>query len=270
LLIERYGVVPLGVKFVALDVEFRHLPVGDLHALRIEVAIDLAANLEPLGGRGADDQLDNHLMADQGLATPVLCDVGEQTVLDAVPLGGAGRMVGDCHCQARLIGETLKFALPQPDSCAVGAAAIRGDGQAIRAWIAGLTQFLLPATDAFHREGRGIGINPDTDPAVIGRDVVHPIGSDLAKFRDLEVMHPHGFRLALVTQFAATVLEGDCPEIGGIMPPLQIRAVGWRTPQIVGRTLIRAFRCRPRSGPGAGDRRLAGTIASVATCSSAD
>lgn len=56
----------------------------------------------------------------------------------------------------------------------------------------------------------------------------------------------------------------------GVMPPWQLSAPDCRAPQIGGQPLARASRCKPRSGPGAGDRRLAGTIASVATCSCAD
>ena len=62
----------------------------------------------------------------------------------------------------------------------------------------------------------------------------------------------------------------DCPEIGGIMPPWQIPGLVWRARQTGGRIQNRAFRCRPRSEPGAADRRHIGTIASVATCSFSD
>ena len=47
-MLGRYGVVPLGVEFVALDVEFGHLLVGDLYAFRIKVAVDLANTLRPV------------------------------------------------------------------------------------------------------------------------------------------------------------------------------------------------------------------------------
>ncbi len=79
--------------------------------------------------------------------------------------------------------------------------------------------------------------------------------------------------LALVATAGVMYIVGfnrDCPEIGGIMPPSQIPGLDWRPRQIGGRGLNRVSRCRPRSGPGAGDPRLAGTIASVATCSFAD
>ena len=173
----RDGVVPLGVEFVTLDVEFGHLLVGDLYAFRIKIAIDLAVNFEPRVGRCAADQLNNHLVTDQRLAAPVLRDVGEQSMLDAVPLGGAGRQVGHRYFQAGLIGEALRFSLPQPDPNAVGPTAIGGDGETVRSRIARLAQLVPPTADAFHREGRSVGIDTDTDPAMIGRDVIHTPGS---------------------------------------------------------------------------------------------
>ena len=66
---------------------------------------------------------------------------------------------------------------------------------------------LPPAADALDGEGRCIGIDADIDPAMVGGDVVDAIGRDLAKFRDLEIMHPNRFRLTLGTQLTAGVLE---------------------------------------------------------------
>ena len=63
-------------------------------------------------------------MADERLAAPVLGDVGEQSVLDAVPLAGAGRQMDDRHGEARLVGEALQLAFPQMNAGAVAAAAI--------------------------------------------------------------------------------------------------------------------------------------------------
>ena len=50
-------------------------------------------------------------------------------------------------------------------------------------------------------------VDADTDPAVVGGDVVDPIGRGLAEFGDDEVMHPHRLGLALGAQFAAAILE---------------------------------------------------------------
>ena len=56
----------------------------------------------------------------------------------------------------------------------------------------------------------------------------------------------------------------------GIMPRWPTARSGWRVVERDVITLSRAFHCRPRSGPGAGDRHLFGTSASAATCSCAD
>src|SRR5271166_2188593 len=128
-------------------------------------------------------------------------------MLDAVPLGGAGWQVGHRYLQAGLIGEALQFSLPQPDPNAVGPAAIGGDGQTVRSGITRLAQLLPPTPDAFHREGRSVGIDTNTDPAVIGRDVIHTIRGHLAELRQLEVVHPHRLRILLTTQLPARVLE---------------------------------------------------------------
>ncbi len=56
----------------------------------------------------------------------------------------------------------------------------------------------------------------------------------------------------------------------GITPPSPIACMDWGAARKGCRTPNRARRCRPRSEPGAEDRPLFATIASVATCSCAD
>jgi Integrase core domain len=56
----------------------------------------------------------------------------------------------------------------------------------------------------------------------------------------------------------------------GVTLPLPTADLGWAAARIGDRTRNRGFRCRAHSERGAGDRRLVGTIASVATCSFVD
>jgi len=56
----------------------------------------------------------------------------------------------------------------------------------------------------------------------------------------------------------------------GITPPLPVVGLGSILAQTGGRVPTRARRCRPHSEPGAEDRHLFATIASVETCSCAD
>ena len=141
-----------------------------------------AAHREAGVGRGGGDQLDDDLVADQRLAAPVLGDEGEQAVLDLVPFAGAGREVADGHGQAGLVGEALQLELPQPDARAVAAAAIGGDQQpARRRDSARCPMSLPPAADALDREGGGVVVDADADPALVGGDVVDAVGLGLAQ-----------------------------------------------------------------------------------------
>ena len=64
--------------------------------------------------------------------------------------------------------------------------------------------------------------------------------------------------------------ERECPANGGIMPRWLTARSGWHAAEIGGPIQSRAFHCRPRSEPEAGDQHLFGTSASAATCSFAD
>ena len=70
---------------VAFDVESGDLLVGDFVTRRIEVGIDLSTYLQSCASTSRGDEIDNHLMADQRLASPVSTDEGKQSVLN---LGG--------------------------------------------------------------------------------------------------------------------------------------------------------------------------------------
>jgi hypothetical protein len=56
--------------------------------------------------------------------------MNEHAMLDAVPLAGAGRVMGDADRQAGFGGELLQLDLPEAEAGAVAAAAVGGDEQA--------------------------------------------------------------------------------------------------------------------------------------------
>jgi hypothetical protein len=60
-----------------------------------------------------------------------------------------------------------------------------------------LAEFPPPASDALNGECPGIGVDADTDPAMIGGNVVDTIWGDLARFRYLEVAHPDRLGMTL-------------------------------------------------------------------------
>jgi hypothetical protein len=118
-------------------------------------------------GRGGGDQLDDHGMGEQRFAAPVLRDDGEEAMFDAVPLAGAGGMVGDRDRQPGLIGEALQFTFPQAHARTIAAAAIGGDQQPRGGGVALAAETAPPTPDALDREGGGIVVDPDIDPAVL-------------------------------------------------------------------------------------------------------
>src|SRR5713101_3575980 len=87
------GVVPVTVKPMGREPEAGELLIGDGAALRIGPAIQLAPHAQAGGRPRGADQVDDHGQTHERLPAPVGADVGEQPVLDLVPLAGTGRGV---------------------------------------------------------------------------------------------------------------------------------------------------------------------------------
>src|SRR3954465_16004915 len=102
------------MESVALEVESCPLPLGYLDALGIGVGVEFTADGQAGLGRGTGDQVDYGEAAGERRCAPVLRDVTEQTVLDLVPLRGAGRIMAALENQAGLVGKPLQLNLPKP------------------------------------------------------------------------------------------------------------------------------------------------------------
>jgi len=101
------------VEFGVDDVQRGHLLIRDDDTLGLEVGVEFAAHRQTGIGLGCADQIDHDTIADQRLGSPVHADEREQTMLDLVPLAGARRQVMDDDVDAKLVGETLQFAIPR-------------------------------------------------------------------------------------------------------------------------------------------------------------
>ena len=122
-------VVPVAVEAAGTEADLRHLLVADLPALGVLALVDLATDAQPGLGPGRGDEVDDGHQAGQRPSAPVGADVGEQPVLDLVPLAGARREVADGDGKSRGVGQALEFPLPQADLGPVAAAAVGGDQQ---------------------------------------------------------------------------------------------------------------------------------------------
>src|SRR5574341_329231 len=121
------SVVPLAMESVWRQLDGCEVVVGHLHLGRILAWIEFRLHPEACVGGRCPDKVDDDLMADQRAATPVHADVGEQSVLDLVPLAGPGWQVTHGHRQAAVVGELLQFDLPQPDPIAIAPPTISAD-----------------------------------------------------------------------------------------------------------------------------------------------
>jgi hypothetical protein len=97
---------------VRREIERCRVRVGNLDPRRIGIGIDGALDVQAGAGRSAGDELDDGLIADQRLASPVLGDEGKQSMLDLVPLAGTGWQMADRDRQAKFVSQQLQFTLP--------------------------------------------------------------------------------------------------------------------------------------------------------------
>jgi hypothetical protein len=79
------------MEVCGIEADGGHFCIGDDNALWVGVGVEPALDGEARTGRRCGDELDDDLMADEGLATPILGDEGKQAMLDLVPFAGAGR-----------------------------------------------------------------------------------------------------------------------------------------------------------------------------------
>src|SRR5215218_5161507 len=98
--------------------------------------------------------------------------------------------------QTGLGGERGQFGLPGAGAVAVGAAGVRGDQQPAGVGMVGLAAGVPPAVQRRDREGGGVVVGTDVDPAGVRGDVVDPVRDRLAGPLPVqEVMRLDAYRL---------------------------------------------------------------------------
>src|SRR3954466_7363640 len=93
--IRTDGIIPFSMELIFLHLHGRKFSVRhldtDFISVGIQLCFDMQAGLSPC----VPDQVDDHGATQQGLATPILCDMTKHPVFDLVPLTRAGREVAD-------------------------------------------------------------------------------------------------------------------------------------------------------------------------------
>ncbi len=80
------GVVPVAVETVPVHGQSVDIAIGDLDAGVVGAWVEFGVDGQPVAGCGRRDTVHDDVVADQRAAAPVHGDVGEQPVLDLVPL----------------------------------------------------------------------------------------------------------------------------------------------------------------------------------------
>ena len=101
------------MKGVGADIQRSHIGVGDFDAGGIESSIEFTSDGQAGRRRGCADEFDDGLVVGERPPSPVPGDEREEPMLDLVPFAGAGRQVQHRDGEAKLVGEFLKFDLPQ-------------------------------------------------------------------------------------------------------------------------------------------------------------
>ena len=95
------------MKLLRCEQDRRQFLVSHLDSRGVLVGVQLGSHLEPLLRFRVGDQIDDNFVTQQRLAAPVLTDVGEQSMLDLVPLAGSGWKVAHRDPETGLVCEFL-------------------------------------------------------------------------------------------------------------------------------------------------------------------
>ncbi len=96
------------MKFGPLEMQRGQLSVGDADTCGILAGVEFGANPQSGLGNRVGDHPHDHVVADQRPAAPVAADVGEDAMLDLVPLTRAGQHVTYVDGYPRLIASSCR------------------------------------------------------------------------------------------------------------------------------------------------------------------
>jgi hypothetical protein len=107
---------------------------GWLEATGIEAAVEVGGEGEAGLGSGGAREVEDLLVGVQGFGRPVSRNLGEEAMLDRIPFGSTGGIVGHGHGEGKGVGQLgLEFGFPGvaagalwPTSCSRTRAAVIG------------------------------------------------------------------------------------------------------------------------------------------------
>ena len=128
-------------------------------------------------------------------------------MLNFIPLAGSGREVTNRDGQPCLVCHFLQFNFPQPITGAIASATIRSYQKMGCLRVSRTTHFSPPLPNSRYRKRGCVVIDTHTNPAVVPRQIINPVGRYLAQFLVYEIMNANFFRITLWTPFSPRILE---------------------------------------------------------------
>ena len=183
------------MEVIAINFDGIEIVIRNDDPFGIVSVVQFSANLQATARLGACNEVNDHLVTDQGASTPVHGDEREQSVLDLVPFARAGWKVVHLNVQPGLLGEPTELKLPQTNAMAVAAPAIGSDDQLLGLRVALDAHVEPPTADSLHGECRGVVIGAYADPSLVSAQVVDPIRIGASKRFVDEVMNLDFHRL---------------------------------------------------------------------------
>ena len=122
------------------------------------------------------DEVQDFLITKEWLTGPVFGDFREESMLNGVPLGSAGRIVSDGDVEIEGIGELrLDFGFPTAATTAVAAAGICENENLTGLRVLKGSFTLPPASDRMSRKSRSVVRDADNNRAAVGKGLVDTV-----------------------------------------------------------------------------------------------
>ena len=110
---------------------------GGCGACGIVATVEVSGDRQSGLSSGGTDEAEDLMIAVERFAGPVLGDFREETMLDGVPFGGAGRVVGNRESQTERVSQlSLEFGFPRTATIAIAAAGVAQNEELAGAWLA--------------------------------------------------------------------------------------------------------------------------------------
>ena len=109
------------------ELDLTELLVGHFDSGLILIRVQDCLDLESRARLGAANQIDDRLIIDQRLSSPVQTDKREKPMFDLVPLAGSRRIVTDRDRYPDLIRHLLQMEFPGAKAISVAPPSIRTD-----------------------------------------------------------------------------------------------------------------------------------------------